>query len=268
MRNARETPQKVWGIETVNITALEETFIWFMFYSIAGWVYESLICSVGARHFVNRGFLNGPYCPIYGFGAIFDLILLGGIENPFILFFLGMAVSCTLEYFTSYGMEKIFHTRWWDYSKWKCNINGRVCLLGAIVFGMLSVVLMKWIHPFVSRYVGLLPPRAWHGIFAVLLTVLMSDCLVTIGGFAGFNGKLKELSELLEPIKSDALDKVRNSQTFATLNSAHELLAQKLSYQQKRMISVFPGLKSMKYNDILTELKKMVFNRKHRAKRQ
>lgn len=88
-----------------------------MFYSIVGWVYESLICSVGARHFVNRGFLNGPYCPIYGFGAVFDLILLGKIENPFLLFLLGAIVTCTLEYLTSYGMEKIFHARWWDYSK-------------------------------------------------------------------------------------------------------------------------------------------------------
>lgn len=248
----------------MNITAPEETFIWFVFYSVIGWVYESFICSIGARRFVNRGFLNGPYCPIYGFGAVFDLMLLGKIENPFLLFFLGAIVACTLEYVTSYGMEKIFHARWWDYSKLKFNINGRICLLGAVVFGVFSVVLIRWIHPFVSGYVGLLPSVAWHGIFAILLIVIIIDCIVTIGGFAGFNQKLKELSELLEPIKSGALDKIRNSQTF---NSTHEFLSQKLSYQQKRMITVFPKLKSIKYNDSLTELKKMVFSRKNHEKK-
>lgn len=252
----------------MNITALEETFIWLVFYSVIGWVYESFICSAAAKHFVNRGFLNGIYCPVYGFGAVFDLILLGKIENPFLLFLLGAIVGCTLEYITSYGMEKIFHARWWDYSKRKFNINGRVCLLGAIVFGIFSVVLIRWIHPFVSGHVGLLPSAAWHGIFVILLIIIMSDCIVTIGGFAGFNKKLKEISELLEPVKSDALDKVRNSQTFITMNNTHEFLVQKFNYQQKRMITVFPKLKSMKYNDSLTELKNMISRRKENEKKR
>lgn len=239
-----------------------------MFYSMVGWVYESLICSVEARHFVNRGFLNGPYCPIYGFGAVSDLILLGKMENPFLLFLFGAVVACTLEYGTSYGMEKIFHARWWDYSKRKININGRVCLLGAIVFGVFSVILICWMHPFLSGYVGLLPSAAWHGVFAILLIMLTSDCIVTIGGFAGFNQKLKEFSELLEPIKSGTLDKVRNSQTFITMNRTHECLVQKLNYQQKRMITVFPKLKSIKYNDSLTELKKMILSRKDHEKKR
>lgn len=246
----------------MNISVPEELFIWLVFYSIAGWIYESFICSVEARRFVNRGFLNGPYCPIYGFGAVFDLILLGKIENPILLFLLGAIVTCTLEYFTSYAMEKIFHARWWDYSKRKFNINGRVCLLGAIVFGTFSVVLIRWIHPLVSGYVKLLPPTVWHGIFAALLIILLSDCIVTIGGFAGFNRKLKELSELLEPIRSDTVDRVRNLQAFATVNNAYDFLAQKLNNQQRRMITVFPKLKSIKYNGVLTELRKRIFGQK------
>lgn len=243
----------------MNITAPEEMFIWLVFYSIVGWVYESIICSVEAKHFINRGFLNGPYCPIYGFGAVFDWILLGKIENPFLLFLLGAIIACTLEYFTSYTMEKIFHARWGDYSKLKFNINGRICLLGAITFGTFSVVLIRWIHPFVSGYVGLLPSIAWHGIFVILLIILIIDCIVTIGGFAGFNERLKELSELLEPIKSDTIDKVRNFQSFTVMNSTYDFLTQKLNSQQKRMITVFPKLKSIKYNSVLTELKKILF---------
>lgn len=243
----------------MHISVLEELLIWLVFYSVAGWVYESFICSVETRYFINRVFLNGPYCPIYGFGAVFDLTILGRIENPFLLFFLGAIVACTLEYLTSYVMEKIFHARWWDYSEWKFNINGRVCLLGAVVFGVFSVVLILWIHPFVSGCAGWLPSAVWHGIFAVLLALLTIDCTVTIGGFAGFDRKLKELSERFEPVKSGAAEKIRNSHAFVKVNNTYEFLEKKLSRQQKRMISAFPKLKSIKYNDVLTELRKIMF---------
>ena len=96
---------------------IETWFLWLMIYSIIGWVYESTICSIGHRKLINRGFLNGPYCPIYGTGAVLVL-----------LFFAGALVTCSLEYLTSWLMEKLFHARWWDYSKRKFNIGGRVCL--------------------------------------------------------------------------------------------------------------------------------------------
>lgn len=75
---------------------------YFMIYSVVGWIYETTLCSITDRHFVNRGFLNGPYCPIYGSGALLDVLILGRIENPFLLFILGVLVTCSLEYLTSY----------------------------------------------------------------------------------------------------------------------------------------------------------------------
>lgn len=99
---------------------------YFMIYSVVGWIYETTLCSITDRHFVNRGFLNGPYCPIYGSGALLDVLILGRIENPFLLFILGVLVTCSLEYLTSYVMEKLFKARWWDYSDKKFNIGGRV----------------------------------------------------------------------------------------------------------------------------------------------
>ena len=94
---------------------------YFMIYSVVGWIYETTLCSITDRHFVNRGFLNGPYCPIYGSGALLDVLILGRIENPFLLFILGVLVTCSLEYLTSYVMEKLFKARWWDYSDKKFN---------------------------------------------------------------------------------------------------------------------------------------------------
>ena len=113
---------------------IETWFLWLMIYSVIGWVYESTICSIGQRKLINRGFLNGPYCPIYGTGAVLVLLVLGRIQNPVLLFFAGAVLTCSLEYLTSWLMEKLFHARWWDYSKRKFNIGGRVCLIGAIVF--------------------------------------------------------------------------------------------------------------------------------------
>ena len=80
-------------------------------------------------------------------GAMLDLILLGWIENPLILFFAGMVVTCSLEYFVSWLLETLFHKRWWDYTGWPGNINGRVCLIGGIAFGTFTVALIKLIAP-------------------------------------------------------------------------------------------------------------------------
>lgn len=86
---------------------IETWFLWLMIYSVIGWVYESTICSIGQRKLINRGFLNGPYCPIYGTGAVLVLLVLGRIQNPVLLFFAGAVLTCSLEYLTSWLMEKL-----------------------------------------------------------------------------------------------------------------------------------------------------------------
>ena len=110
----------------MNPHSIFELFIWFIIYSFLGWLWEEIICSIQARKLVSRGFMSGPYCPIYGFGALIYLVLMHFTERPVELFFLGGILACTLEYITSYLMEKLFKARWWDYSKRFLNINGRV----------------------------------------------------------------------------------------------------------------------------------------------
>ena len=113
-------------------------FLLIMIYSAAGWVGEMVYCSVGKGHICEkRGFLNGFICPIYGHGALLVLYVLhGGFKNPILTFLGGMVLTTALEYFTSWFMEKLFHMRWWDYSKKKIQINGRVCLLNSVLFGI------------------------------------------------------------------------------------------------------------------------------------
>ena len=176
------------------MVTIETYIIWFVFYSLLGWCYEVLICSIKHRLFVNRGFLFGPYCPIYGFGAVIDIIVLRSIENPAVLFLSGAILACVLEYATSWGLETLFHNRWWDYSGKALNINGRVCLLGAIVFGAFAVLLIKVVHPFVSSYINLLPRTAAHYTSIALFVLILEDSIYSAMSFSTFAKKVKALS--------------------------------------------------------------------------
>lgn len=120
----------------------------FFLYSLIGWFYESTVCLLlKERRLINRSFLLGPYCPVYGCGAVLCYLLLGSIENPFMLF-LSAAVLCSvLEYVTGYGMEKLFQAKWWDYSHLPLNLHGRICLYGAVFFGTANVLICKKIQP-------------------------------------------------------------------------------------------------------------------------
>ena len=136
---------------------VEKLFLWFLFYSFCGWVYESILVSILERRPVNRGFLNGPLCPIYGAGAVGAVVVLGQVHNPLVMFLLSMVGASILEYVTSWVMEALFHARWWDYSDYKFNLNGRICLLGAFVFGVGGVLITSVIQPQVAGVTDRLP---------------------------------------------------------------------------------------------------------------
>ena len=110
---------------------------------------EVIVKFVEYTRFVNRGFLIGPYCPIYGMGGLSVTFFLSGYKDkPILLFILSLIFATVIEYSTSYVMEKVFHARWWDYSNDKFNINGRVCLATMIPFGILSLAVIYLMNPF------------------------------------------------------------------------------------------------------------------------
>ena len=125
-------------------------FLLFISYSVIGWIMETILKTIEYKKFVNRGFLIGPYCPIYGCGALLMTFLLQGyVHDPIVLFVFNIIICSILEYSTSYIMEKIFKARWWDYSYTKYNINGRICLDTMIPFGLLGLLMMYVINPFI-----------------------------------------------------------------------------------------------------------------------
>lgn len=151
----------------------------FFFYSAAGWLLESIYCSIGEKRIINRGFLTGPLCPIYGTAALVMTIL---IYNPFkdrplIIFLLGIILCDIVEYFTSYIMEKLFSARWWDYTYEFLNIKGRICLKHTLYWGIISVAFVRVLHPAVENLYAKINGEYLIYILIAVLTVFTLDVI-------------------------------------------------------------------------------------------
>ena len=153
----------------------------FTIYSFVGWACETAYCSIPAKRFINRGFLNGPFCPVYGFGALLVIYPLEPLSDHIVLLFLcGMIITSLLEYLTAYILEVCFHTKWWDYSQKKFNIHGRVCLKNSLLFGVMSVLLVKLLHPWVQWLLKLLPDWLVPLVSFFLVGYFVTDSAVTV----------------------------------------------------------------------------------------
>jgi uncharacterized membrane protein len=134
---------------------LPTLFIWFIIYSFIGWVYETTYCFITNGRLSNRGFLFGPLCPIYGLSILVMILLCSGRCSNIFTLFLSCSLTVTLmEYITSFWMEALFNRRWWDYSDKLLNINGRVCLGASLLFGVCGVLIVRYIHPAIIRFLN------------------------------------------------------------------------------------------------------------------
>lgn len=181
--------------------------IYFSLFSFAGWVVETIFCSIKDKKFAYRGFLNGPVCPIYGFGGLIVVYLLSPFQDHvFLLFFAGMIATSALEYFTHYLLETLFHAKWWDYSHLPFNINGRIALQMSIGFGLLSVVAVEFIYPPFQHLVDKIPQRHRPWLAWTLLAIFAVDLAVTVWALLRMNGALaevdKEVKALLHKLES------------------------------------------------------------------
>ena len=161
--------------------------LWFFAYSFAGWVWEVVVSFVQHHRFVNRGFLHGPLLPIYGFGALVALVLVAPVENPLSAFFVGAASCTVLEYVTSWTLERLFHARWWDYTGYFANVNGRVCLLGATTFGVMCLVVARAANPALAELTHGLPGMLVIVLALALACLFVADVAWSVVHMAGFN---------------------------------------------------------------------------------
>lgn len=169
-------------------------FLLFVIYSFLGWCMEMVVCYFATRKWVNRGFLIGPICPIYGWGCLLIILLLNRyLDDPLVLFVMSMLLCSLLEYYTSYLMEKIFKARWWDYSHKKYNINGRICLDNILAFGILGLLMMYFINPFVVKLLGFININVLNIIAVVVFIVFLVDNIISLKVISGFKKVAKSI---------------------------------------------------------------------------
>ena len=207
-------------------------FMLFFIYAILGWIIETTLVSIEKRKFVNRGFLIGPYCPIYGFGGLAITILLKNYtKDPIVLFLMAVIICGTLEYFTSYIMEKIFKARWWDYSAKKYNINGRICLETVVPFGILGLV-MYVLNPISFKYLNMLSNSMLNIISAICFTIFITDNIVSYNVISSFTKTVKTIN----------VGKIKDN-TEEITKKVREVLIGK-SFFNKRLMEAYPNLQA------------------------
>ena len=163
---------------------------------------ESIFRSIMEKKIINTGFLKGPICPIYGIGAIIMFTFLQSLENNIVLLFLASIIILTLwEYIVGVMLEKIFHTRYWDYSDHKFNIQGRICLSNSIYWGVLGVVFAKYIHPNIQNLIQKVDIKLLYFIVTILMVVFIVDMITSIVKIKNIKSTLEKIEELNKEIR-------------------------------------------------------------------
>ena len=170
-------------------------FILYILYSFLGWLLEIIDILIEEKKIVNRGFLIGPYCPIYGIGSLLLIILLSKYKNVVLIFILSIIICGIVEYLISYLLEKIFKTRWWDYSNKKYNINGRVCLKNLIGFGLFGLLLIIYINPYFLNIINILSKKTIIFIALIIFVIFIVDCIISFKIIKKFKNKSKNLKK-------------------------------------------------------------------------
>ena len=178
-------------------------FIWIFFiYAFLGWCTEVSYAALVTGKFVNRGFLNGPVCPIYGFGVVIVLTFLTPLADNLLLLFLGSVVlTSALEWITGFVLEKLFHQRWWDYSDQPFNLSGYICLRFSIAWGFACMFVVKLLHPTVLLFIRIIPQALGVVLLVLLGAVMAVDLAATISAIVKLNHRLEQLDELAAKIK-------------------------------------------------------------------
>lgn len=215
-------------------------FILFLIYSFIGWFMEVCVTYPKNKKLVNRGFLLGPYCPIYGYSSIIMIFYLNHYkDNPLTVFLLAVVVCSFIEYMVSYIMEKMFNARWWDYSTRKFNINGRVCLTNAFFFGLLGCFLVYYANPFFESLLLKINTHTLNIISLILMIIFTTDFIASMYITFKLKSSITKIKkdnteEFKEKIKEKIESKLLNKRIFKAYPKFKESIINKLEeYKEK-----------------------------------
>lgn len=265
------------------------TYLWsFFVFAFLGWCSEVVFAAIRQKRFVNRGFLNGPLCPIYGLGVVAMDFLLRPFDHSLAMLLLGsMVLGSALEWLAGYSLEKLFHQKWWDYSDDPHNLNGYICLKFSILWGVAGALIVRFIMPTAHELFSLIPSSVGWVLLIGLLSLFVADFLVTLVGLIGLNRKLRNLEYVTAKLRegSDRLGKdlskkaiffnERRLEGKQTLEKDWQREAARLKekYEEnlrnnrlrRRLLNAFPDLQFVRYNEQLEELRQNVNQLRRRS---
>ena len=239
--------------------------LWFfVIYAFLGWCAEVIFAALKTGSFVNRGFLNGPVCPIYGAGVAVVVLCLTPLKQNFLLLFAGSVIlTSMLEFITGYVLDQRYHEKWWDYSNEKLNLKGYICLRFSLLWGIACIAVLYGIHPVVCRVVSLIPRLPGTILLSLLLALLVTDWIITSSALARFHRKfsilekaaagLHEFSDGVgENLAEGAIEMQRKNEGLKSglerkkgeLMEKFQQLQKQPGFTRKRILKAFPHLQS------------------------
>lgn len=211
-----------------------KNFVLFIIYSVIGWIMEVIVMFFHTKKFNNRGFLIGPYCPIYGTAAMLMIFSLNKYKSDLLVLFVMSILICSIaEYLTSYFLEKLFKARWWDYTQNKFNINGRICLSNSVLFGFLGILLMYYINPFFTKILNYIPNIVITIMGVIILIIFVIDICIS------FN-IIRKIKLNTENLRKDYTNEISDMVKKKLMNK---------SILFKRIFNAFPNLKFINKKD-------------------
>ena len=249
----------------MEIIQILRLLLYFITYSFFGWILESVFKSVLQKKLVNSGFLYGPFCPIYGFGAIIMLLFLEPFkQNIILLFCIAFLVLSVWEYIVGWILEKKFNTKYWDYTDNFLNIKGRVCLQNSTFWGILGVIFTVWIHPLTAKYIIMLDKQALIYFNIVISLTIGIDTIITIVRMKTFDSTLDAIKDLgetiklkineIKEIKEATPEKLKSMELkIEELGRKQALLRLRLYRQVRRLRNAFPNIKSESITRFLSQ---------------
>lgn len=256
-----------------------DLFWYFTIYAFLGWCVEVCFCSINTGHFVNRGFLNGPVCPIYGFGMLALIVCLEPIADNILLLFAGaVLLTSLLELLTGFALKKLFSASWWDYSEQRFNLGGYICLKFSLCWGVGGVLAIRVLHPLVVSLRGLVPRVIGLVLAAIMVIIFVCDIIVTLSAIAKLKkdlGRIADIAKLAHK-GSELLAKSLGSEAVAmnervdegkeALDSAKVSIDARLDilkaeiqdgadFTRRRLLQAFPHLKPNEYSEFVQQLR-------------
>ena len=225
------------------VRMIYEYILFFFIYSFIGWCVEVVHAALKTGKFVNRGFLNGCVCPVYGVGVSLILVCLTPInKNIAILFFASVGLTTALEFVTGFVLEKLFHTKWWDYSREHFNVKGYVCLKYSLLWGLACVFVVDLVHPPIARLIGKEPKIAVYVTIGIPGALFLTDLVFTVIQLCTHERNYKTIEQICESLKVPS-NAIGSKISSATLGWEERVRALRAKIRHSRLYKAFPEQK-------------------------